>query len=260
MTASRTLLLICTFFLVILTILAGCIKPPESSSSGSSGGSSWFSGGEKGTSDGGGKNTGAGGSVANGKGASSGTSPSSTETNLMVPATPFASGTTPPTTSLYTRLPDPTPEVPEYVAIFFETLAFKQNKTAYTYALEHPPMIIEMCIKPNMTTRTIWYEDRPGGGKGKTGGKTQTVTTISPAAWFEVTVRDQASGSIVAQEGFAKSYGVENAKKLTIRSAGTYLVEFSGSDLSAEIRIRVPATGTQTGMPLGNMSCGTFLL
>jgi hypothetical protein len=105
-----------------------------------------------------------------------------------------------------------------------------------------------------MTTRTIWYESRLGSAEEKT----ETITTISPTTWLEVTVRDQASGTIVAQEGFARLYGVEIAKKLTIRSSGTYLIEFAGNDLSSEIRIRVPRTANQTGMPPGNMSCGNF--
>lgn len=255
MTASRVLI-VCVLFLVFLTIFAGCIKPPEESSSGSSGGSSWFSGGNKGTSGSGGGNgqTGAGDGTGGSAGASQ--TPSPTETSSMIQVTPFPVETPPPTTSAYTRLPDVTPEVPEYVAIFYDTLAFKQNKTAYSYQLERPPMVIEMCIKPNMTTRTIWYESRVG----ERAEKTETITSISPAAWFEVTVRDQVSGTIVAQEGFARSYSVETAKQLTIRYAGTYVIEFGGNDLSAEIQIRVPKTDTQTGEPLRNTSCRSLLL
>lgn len=249
MTASRVLI-VCVLLLVFLTIFAGCIKPPEESSSGSSGGSSWFSGGNKGTSGSGGGNDGTGGSAGGSP------TPSATETSSLIPATPFPVETPPPTTSSFTRLPDVTPEVPVYVAIFYDTLAFRQNKTAYSYQLERPPMVIEMCIKPNMTTRTIWYESRVGEREEKT----ETVTTISPAAWFEVTVRDQASGTIVAQEGFARSYSVETAKQLTLRYAGTYLIEFGGNDLSAEIQIRVPETETQTGQPLRNTSCRSLLL
>ncbi|MCG7854342.1 MAG: hypothetical protein MIO88_00660 [Methanoregulaceae archaeon] len=257
MTASRVLI-VCVLLLVFLTIFAGCIKPPESSggSSGSSNGQSWFSGGNKGTSGSGGGNDGTGASDGTGGSAGASPTPSPTETSSMIQVTPFPVVTPPPTTSSYTRLPDVTPEVPEYVAIFYDTLAFKQNKTAYSYQLERPPMVIEMCIKPNMTTRTIWYETNTKTGEGKT----QTVTTISPAAWFEVTVRDQATGTIVAEEGFARSHSVETAKQLTLRYAGTYLIEFGGNDLSAEIQIRVPKTDTQTGEPLRNTSCRSLLL
>jgi hypothetical protein len=249
MTASRVIIVF-VLLLVILTILSGCIRPPDEGTSGSSGGSSWFSGGSKGTSGNGGGSDGTGGS------AGGSTTPSPTESGYMTPATPFPVETPPPTTSSYTRLPDVTPEVPAYVAIFYNTLAFKQNKTAYSYQLNRPPMVIEMCIKPNMTTRSIWYESRMGEREEKT----EIVTTISPAAWFEVTVRDQASGTIVAQEGFARSYSVETAKKLTLRYPGTYLIEFGGNDLSAEIQIRVPETETQTGEPLRNTSCRSLLL
>lgn len=252
MTTSRVFI-VCIIFIVLMTISAGCIQPRESSSSGSSGGSSWFSGGNKGSSGSGGGSDGAGGA---GSGTSASPTPTPTETRYMVPATPYPVETPPPTTSSYTRLPDPTPEIPEYVAIFYDTLAFKQNRTAYTYQLERPPMVIEMCIKPNMTTRTIWYESRVGERKERT----ETVTAISPAAWFEVTVRHQPEGTIVAQEGFARSYSVETAKQLTLRSPGTYLIEFGGNDLSAEIQIRVPKTESQSGQALRNMSCGSLLI
>ena len=255
MTASRVRI-VCVLLLVFLTIFAGCIKPPDESSSGSSGGSGWFSGGSKGTSGSGGGNDGTAGSDGTGRSVGANPIPSSTGTSSLTPATPFPVETPPPTTSSYTRLPDVTPEVPEYVAIFYDTIAFKQNRTAYSYQLQRPPMVIEMCINPNMTTRTIWYESRVGEGEAKT----QTVTSLSPAAWFEVTVRDQESGTIVAQEGFARSYSVETAKQLTLRSAGTYLIEFGGNDLSAEIQIRVPKTESQTGEPLRNTSCRSLLL
>jgi|MTBAKMStandDraft_1061839.scaffolds.fasta_scaffold02517_2 hypothetical protein len=255
MTTSRVVL-ICVIFLVILTLLAGCVKPPENTggSSGSSDGSSWFSPGTKGTPGTSKDNTGSTG----GGGTTAGPTASPTETSSIIPATPFPVETPPPTTSSYTRLPDVTPEVPEYVAIFYNTLTFRQNKTAYSYKLERPPMVIEMCIRPNMTTRTIWYSYETKEGSAK--GKTQTVTSISPAAWFEVTVRDQATGTIVAQEGFARSYSVETAKKITLRSAGTYLIEFGGNDLSAEVQIRVLKTETQTGPPVRTLSCGSLLL
>jgi hypothetical protein len=254
MTTSRVVL-ICVIFLVILTLIAGCVKPPENSSSGSSDGSSWFSSGTKGTP---GSNSGGSDGTGGSSGGSATTTPSPTPSGFMTPATPFPVETPPPTTSSYTRLPDVTPEVPEYVSIFYKTLTFRQNKTAYSYKLERPPLVIEMCIRPNMTTRTIWYSYE--NKEGSVEGKTQTVTSISPAAWFEVTVRDQVSGTIVAQEGFARSYGVETAKKVTLRSAGTYLIEFGGNDLSAEVQIRVPKTPTQTGVPVRTLSCGSLLL
>jgi hypothetical protein len=232
--------------LVIMISFSGCIKPPENSGSSGGGDSgSWFGGGGKTTPETGGGTKGTTGSTATPT-----VTPVAQETSVLVPATPFPIDTTPPTTSSFTRLPtNYTVNETPHVAIFYDTIAFKQNRIAYSYQLERPPLIIEMCIKPNMTTRTIWYEDTPGDGK------TQKVTTISPAAWFEVSVRDQATGTIVVQEGYAKAYSVDTGKKLILRSAGTYLIEFSGNELSAEIQIRVPQTEGQTGQPVKNLSC-----
>ncbi len=244
MTASR-IPVSCVIILVLMISFSGCIKPPENSGSSGGGDSgSWFGGGGKTT-----PGTGSGTKGTTGTTATPTATPVVNETSVLIPATPYPVETTPPVTSSFTRLPDfPLNETP-YVAIFYDTIAFKQNPTAYTYELERPPLIIEMCIKPNMTTRTIWYENNAGDRK------TQKVTTISPAAWFEVTIRDQATGSIIAQEGFAKAYSVDTGKKLTLRSAGTYLIEFSGNELSAEIQIRVPQTESQTGQPVKNLSC-----
>lgn len=247
MTASR-IPIVCMIILILLVSFAGCIKPPENdgSSGGGDSGGSWFGGGGKTT-----PGTSNGTKGTTGSTATPTVTPVPNETSALIPATPFPVETTTPSNSSFTRLQELPPDENEtpYVAIYYDTIPFKQNRTAYTYQLERPPLVIEMCIKPNMTTRTIWYERNAGEGK------TQKVTTISPAAWFEVTVRDQATGSIVAEEGFAKTYSVDTGKKLILRSAGTYLIEFGGNELSAEIQMRVPKTETQTGQPVRNLSC-----
>jgi hypothetical protein len=246
MTASR-IPIVCVIILVIMISFSGCIKPPENAGSSGGGDSgSWFGGGGKTTS-----GSGSGTKETSGTTATPTATPVVEETSVLVQVTPFPVEATPAATSSYTRLPNYTLNETPYVAIYYDTIAFKQNRIAYTYELKRPPLIIEMCIKPNMITRTIWYESSVGDREGKT----QKVTTISPAAWFEVTVRDQATGTIVAQEGFAKDYSIDTGKKLTIRSDGTYLIEFSGNELSAEVQIRVPQTESQTGQPVRNLSC-----
>lgn len=85
--------------------------------------------------------------------------------------------------------------------------------------------------------------------------KTETVTTISPYAWFEVTVRDPVTGQVVAEEGYSRGYSVDAGKDLIIRSPGKYLIEFSGNELSAEIQVSVPKEGNPAGSPVRTMSC-----
>jgi hypothetical protein len=236
MTAKRASI-ICILVIIVLVILSGCIAPPKGNPEKTSGTSSSTTGGTK-----------SGGTTATTT--TTGT-PVPVETGYVTPVTPFPVITTPKPTSGYTVLPDITPNATEYVAIYYNTIPFKQNGTAFSYDLTMPPLVIEACIKPNMTTRTIWYESK----YEDQGDVTEKVTTISPAAWFEMTVRDPVTGTIIAQDGFARSFSVDTAKKLTVRSPGSYLIEFSGNDLSAEIQMRVPKTGDQVGEPIRNLSC-----
>ncbi|MDD1709461.1 MAG: hypothetical protein LUQ37_00965 [Methanoregulaceae archaeon] len=234
--------------LVAMVCLSGCISPPDENT-----GSSAGSGGDAG-SKGSISGTTATPTVTE-TGGGSGTIPTPTpppgEAGYLVLATPFPVETTPASTMSATRLPDSTPSPIEYMGIHYGTLALKNNKTAFTYDLHKPPLVIEMCFSPNMTTRTIWYDSK----YTNKGEKTETVTTISPYAWFEVIVREPVSGQIVAREGFAREYSTDTGKDLTIRSQGKYLIEFSGNELSAQVQIRVPKEGNPAGSPLKKMSC-----
>ena len=123
--------------------------------------------------------------AGDGSGPTPSASPAPGEAGYLTPATPFPTATTPASISAGTRLPDATPVPVKYVAIYYDTITPKNNRTAYTYELYRPPLVIELCFSPNMTSRTIWYESDYGQHEEKT----ETVTSISPYAWFKVTVR-----------------------------------------------------------------------
>jgi hypothetical protein len=234
MTAQRALMVF-VLLLILLSAFSGCIAPPKGNPA---------------------KTTPASGSSKGGTAATPIQTTVPAVTGFVTSATPFPVATTrnPPTN--YTVLPERTVNAIPFTAIYYNNIPFKQNTTAISYNLTMPPLVIEMCFKPNMTTRTIWYESRTGDDKGVT----EKVTTISPAAWFDVKVRDPVTGNVVAEDGYARTYSVDTAKKLTIRSAGSYLVEFSGNDLSAEIQITVPGTTEQKGAAVRNLSCSVLLL
>ena len=220
--------------LLLMISLSGCVEVPQGSPDAT---------GQAGNS----------GGVLGEKGA--GTSPTQVPviTGGLTPATPFPTEPAPAQTSSWSWrnfTPDPISPV-DYVALYYQDVTFRNTRTAYTYNLVHAPLVIDMCIKPNMTTRTIWYESNVGTRKEHT----ETITTISPYAWFEVTVRDVASGNVVAKEGYARLYSVDSAKSLVIRSPGNYLIEFTGNDVSAELQIRVPEAENQTGAALRKLSC-----
>ncbi|HNJ80883.1 MAG TPA: hypothetical protein PLM60_07360 [Methanoregulaceae archaeon] len=246
MTGTRTGI-ICILVIVAMVCLSGCISPPDKNTgSAAQGGTAASKGGISGAK--------ATPTAAGTDGVSTTTitpTPAPGEAGYLVPATPYPTETLPASTMSGTRLPDITPSPVEYMGIYYTTLALKNNRTAFTYDLQKPPLVIEICFSPNMTTRTIWYDSK----YTDRGEKTETVTTISPAAWFEVTVREPASGQIVAKEGFARGYSTDTGKDLTIRSQGKYLIEFSGNELSAQVQIRVPKEGNPAGSPLKKMAC-----
>lgn len=234
--------------LVAMICLSGCISPQDENTDTSTGSgmvdtSGTIKGGANPTTN---TNQGSGGS-----GPTATASPTPGEAGYLTPVTPFPVGTTPTSGMSGTRLEDKPANATEYMAIYYGTIQFKNNKTAYTYDLYRPPLVIEMCFSPNMTSRTIWFESKYGDHDEKT----ETVTSISPNAWFEVTVRDPVTGQVIAQEGYAKAYSVDTGKDLTIRSPGKYLIEFSGNELSAQIQIRVPEEDNLAGSPLRPMAC-----
>jgi len=217
--------------ILVMVCLSGCVEVPKGSPDDT--GQAGSSGGATG-------------------GTGSGATPTQAPvTGFLSPATPFPIETTPVQTMSWTRFPDESPVHVKYVALYYTTIIFRNTRTAYSYNLVHAPLVIDMCIKPNMTTRTIWYESNLGTREERT----ETITTISSNAWFEVTIRDNASGNIVAKEGYARLYSVDAAKSLVIRSPGNYLIEFTGNEVSAELQIRVPEAENQTGAALRTLSC-----
>jgi hypothetical protein len=234
MTAYRALVILVV--IVLLVGLSGCVAPPKGNPnpSGTSSGSQ-------------------GGKTGGSTGANPTTVPTTVPpvTGFITPATPFPTPTTERTASNYTVFPDYPANATPFAAIYYDTIAFKQNRTAFSYNLTMPPLIIDMCLSPNLTTRTIWFDSKYENQDPVT----KKVTAIGPSVWFEVTVRDPATGTIIVKDGFAKSYSVDTAKRVTIRNPGSYLIEFAGNEVSAEIQVRVPKTGDQTGGALRNLSC-----
>jgi hypothetical protein len=158
------------------------------------------------------------------------------DTNFLTPVTPFPSesGTPIPTPR---NLPNPTPVPASYLTVYNNELAFKYNTVAYSYDLTDPPLIINICIKPLLTTRYIWYQSRSGSKKDVT----LKQTIISPTAWFEVVVRDRNTGAEVVRDGFGKTYSIDTKKTVQVRSSGQYVVEFTGSDVNASILMQINA-------------------
>lgn len=238
MTPLRALAVFC-ILVIVLTGLSGCIAPPKGNPPAAT-----PAPGSGGTSGGGAKAT-TQQTVA---------TPVTLVTQFVTMATPYPGATT--TQSPPVREPvnvtNATTNKTPYVSIYYNSLPFRQNSTAFTYNLTMPPMVIQMCFQPNMTTHTISYISRSGTRETVT----ETVSYIGPDVWFEVTVRDPVTGAVVAQDGFSKSYSTDRAKKLTVYTPGNYLVELAGNDIRTDIQVLVPETSLQKGVAARVLSCG----
>jgi hypothetical protein len=173
------------------------------------------------------------------------------DTRVVTQATPFPTPLPPETPVSYSKLPEPTPEQTVYRAVYRNVIPFSNNATAYSVTVDNPPLIIEVCISPKMVTRNIWYESRFTTREDVY----EKRTVISPNAYLDVKVRDRVLGNIIAQDGFARTYSVDTYRVLTIRSAGDYLVEFTGNDISATVQMRVPAEQGADVTPVATLSC-----
>lgn len=115
------------------------------------------------------------------------------------------------------------------------TLVLSWNRTAYTYDLESPPLLIEYTLTvPNITKTRVITDPVTGGDR------TVTITYPHPDALFEVTVKDLETNRILAREGYGGQYDVSYSKDIWIRYPGTYYIEFFGRLVTAKIKFSAP--------------------
>lgn len=142
------------------------------------------------------------------------------------------SGPTP--TVVRTEDPDP------YVEIYNQTTAFSSGPIAYAYDLTSPPLIISIHIRPNQTTREIFFTNRSTGNKNR--DEIIKLTGDSPGSWMLVTVRDRVTDSVVAEDGFGKIYSSERDIQIAVRTSGEYRIDFNGAEMVAAISMKVRKT------------------
>jgi len=110
---------------------------------------------------------------------------------------------------------------------------------AYAYNLVHPPLVINFDVQPRVDSRTIWYES-PYGTYDANGSRADvyvTIAQLSPDAWFEIIVRDTASGTIVLDEGYGKTFGGETNQTVSVRSSGDYQIDMSGDQVNVTVNM-----------------------
>lgn len=162
------------------------------------------------------------------------------ETPYVTMASTSASNTT--NSNGYHTFPSLTQIPEDYVIIYsVKKQPFAYNKSAVSFDLKNPPMLIDFTLSVTNTTRNVAGDSRVLSNEFTT----VQVNDFDPNAFFEVTVREKATGKIVLQDGFgqSKQYGTENPRHLTVRTKGNYLIEFGGNKVAASINMSVKREG-----------------
>jgi hypothetical protein len=144
----------------------------------------------------------------------------------------------------YATLSPVTPIPEDYVLIYsINNQPFAYNKTAVSFDLKNPPLLIDFDVSAGNITGERTYTGRSGSEHGT--DLLVKTDYLDPDAWFEVTVREKSSGTIVLQDGFgqSKQYGTEHPRHLKVLTSGNYLVEFGGNKLTANLNLSVKREG-----------------
>ena len=158
-----------------------------------------------------------------------------TTTSPVMQVTPIATATTIATPVLTYRTPPPYANITGNLTVIDEKiLVFTYNLTAYTYNLENPPLLLDYTLKVPNITRTRIIPDPVSGAD-----RTVSITYPDPIAWFEVTVKDIETNSILERSGYGRQYDVSFRKQVWIRYPGNYYIEFSGNRLTADVKFLV---------------------
>jgi hypothetical protein len=167
--------------------------------------------------------------------------------SYVTDVTPFTtiSSETQTRTSGFNTYTTPTP-IPEDLSclIYLNTQYYSYNTTAVTFDLKNPPMYINYTVKPfNITVNKVVAS--------RTGSKSSDVQTITfsdyaPYSWFDITVRNKATGEIYLQDGFgpAKGYGIYTGATLKpILKTDELQIEMRGNNITATTGIWVKPVG-----------------
>jgi hypothetical protein len=144
----------------------------------------------------------------------------------------------------YRTLPPVTQIQDDYVIIYsFKDQPYSYNKTAVSFDLKNPPMLIDF----DVSAANITGERTLTGRTGTDAGKEITAKTdyLDPGAWFEITVREKNLGIIYLKDGFGqeKQYGSDHPRHIKVLKAGNYLIEFGGNKLTANVNLSVKREG-----------------
>lgn len=148
----------------------------------------------------------------------------------------------PPVDGYETAAPTLRTPIPEDItcSIFSKTAAYAYNGSSFSFTQKNPPMFINYTVIPKNVTVNRAYTD-PNTDKTKT----LTYSDYSTSSWFEVTVRNKATGEVVLQDGFgaSKGYPLYLSRTLKVLKSGDFEIVFNGNDIRAAVNVWIKPHG-----------------
>ena len=120
--------------------------------------------------------------------------------------------------------------------IYSEKIDFRFNEISMVVDLPHSPLIIDLNITPEQGTRI--KEGTSVYGEKK--DYRYLIDHIGNNVWFECTVQDADTGTIVARDGFGRTFSHDCRREIVIRRPGTYTITFNGNYVIADIVMTSP--------------------
>jgi hypothetical protein len=137
----------------------------------------------------------------------------------------------------------PTTPLEEWVEIYRTTQVFSYNKTAISFDMKNPPMLIHFRVLPVNVTRNATIIQHWDAGVGQMTTENIKYEYFSPYSWFEVTVRNKDTGRILVQNGFGNAagnqYSQETNRTIKVLNTGNLLIELAGNQVTATVDINV---------------------
>jgi len=146
-----------------------------------------------------------------------------------------------------TPLPDLGAALPVMAMDNYFTIYSMENQEAQTnypyvlFDLDNPPLVINYAVTPMSSTDVKMLDYKIMATEHH---DNVTINRPYEQSWFSIIVRDNATGTIVAEDGYGKSYAQESSPKdLALYKAGTYRFEFTGSHAVVNLTMKVKKEG-----------------
>jgi len=102
----------------------------------------------------------------------------------------------------------------QYPIIFHQSYQFKYQYEAVVAHVHQSPLIIDFAVSPGSSTPI--------------------------RSFFLITVRENATQKVIAQDGYFRTYSSNSPKRLIFSTPGTYHINMYGAFVSTDLTIRAP--------------------